>query len=71
MNTWLDLIIPIPFLIAGLIIYYRRKNMSYQELQDEIKQIQSIPDDEPWTPSACANIGCAGGFGVFAHDDDD
>ena len=68
MNTWLDLIIPIPFLIAGLIIYYRRKNMSYQELQDEIKQIQSLPDNESWT-SVCYNIGGKHQTSVFADDD--
>ena len=71
MNILALIIPPIPFLIIGLVVYYRRKNMSDIEYQDEMKQIQSISDDEPWTSSACANIGCAGGFGVFAHDDDD
>lgn len=46
MNTWLDLIIPIPFLIIGLVVYYRRKNMSDIEYQEEIKRLRNTPDDE-------------------------
>jgi hypothetical protein len=48
MNTTdlLSLVLPpIPFLIAGLAIYYRRKKMTDQELKEEIQKIKAIPDN--------------------------
>ena len=70
MNTWLDLIIPIPFLIIGLVVYYRRKNMSDIEYQDEMKQIQSLPDDSGNITDITYNFAGRNQASVFAHTDD-
>ena len=69
MNILALIIPPIPFLIIGLVVYYRRKNMSDIEYQEEMKQIQSSPsniEDENWAGSVCYNMG---GVNVFADDD--
>ncbi len=46
-NELLQLVLPpIPFVIAIVAIYYRRKKMTDQELQDEIQKIKTVPDND-------------------------
>ena len=70
MNILALIIPPIPFLIIGLVVYYRRKNMSDIEYQEEIKQIQSLPDDSGNITDITYNFGGRNQASVFAHTDD-
>ncbi len=45
MNVLLILIIPILFLIVGLIGYYKRKNTSDIEYQEEMKRLRNTHDN--------------------------
>ncbi len=68
-NELLQLILPpIPFVIAILVIYYRRKKMTDQELQDEIQKIRTIPDNDFFEDSTLPGQDGSGPFGTDPTD---